>query len=58
MKYEGFKELLGRLRHPTLPLHMIQQIQSERTTGLLNISLTMIERSGLYWMIKSFMKSG
>lgn len=23
VKYEGFKELLGRLRHPTLPLHMI-----------------------------------
>ncbi len=23
IKYEGFKELLGRLRHPTLPLHMI-----------------------------------
>ncbi len=23
MKYEGFKELLGRLRHPTLDLHMI-----------------------------------
>lgn len=23
VKYEGFKELTGRLRHPTLPLHMI-----------------------------------
>ncbi|GIM29887.1 hypothetical protein CPJCM30710_25530 [Clostridium polyendosporum] len=23
VKYEGFKELLGRLRHPILPLHMI-----------------------------------
>ena len=23
IKYAGFKELLGRLRHPTLPLHMI-----------------------------------
>ncbi|MGQ8967926.1 PBSX family phage terminase large subunit [Bacillus subtilis] len=23
VKHEGFKELLGRLRHPTLPLHMI-----------------------------------
>ncbi|MGN7183669.1 PBSX family phage terminase large subunit [Cytobacillus kochii] len=23
IKYEGFKELIGRLRHPTLPLHMI-----------------------------------
>jgi phage terminase large subunit len=23
LKYEGFKELLGRLRHPTLKLHMI-----------------------------------
>ncbi|MGF9913726.1 PBSX family phage terminase large subunit [Paenibacillus ehimensis] len=23
VKYAGFKELLGRLRHPTLPLHMI-----------------------------------
>ncbi|WHH59156.1 PBSX family phage terminase large subunit [Petroclostridium sp. X23] len=23
LKYEGFKELLGRLRHPTLPLHFI-----------------------------------
>lgn len=23
VKYEGFKELLGRLRHPSLPLHMI-----------------------------------
>src|SRR5690625_2732631 len=23
IKYEGFKELLGRLRHPTLKLHMI-----------------------------------
>lgn len=23
IKYTGFKELLGRLRHPTLPLHMI-----------------------------------
>ncbi|ARW07603.1 uncharacterized protein S101359_02598 [Bacillus atrophaeus] len=23
VKYEGFKELLGRLRHPALPLHMI-----------------------------------
>ncbi|PZM63489.1 PBSX family phage terminase large subunit [Paenibacillus dendritiformis] len=23
VKYEGFKELLGRLRHPTLPLHML-----------------------------------
>ncbi|MBL4974819.1 PBSX family phage terminase large subunit [Bacillus halotolerans] len=23
VKYEGFKELLGRLRHPTLPLYMI-----------------------------------
>ncbi len=23
VKYEGFKELLGRLRHPRLPLHMI-----------------------------------
>lgn len=23
MKYEGFKELTGRLRHPTLPLYMI-----------------------------------
>ncbi len=23
LKYEGFKELLGRLRHPTLPLHYI-----------------------------------
>lgn len=23
VKYEGFKELLGRLRHPSLPLHMM-----------------------------------
>lgn len=23
LKYPGFKELLGRLRHPTLPMHMI-----------------------------------
>lgn len=23
IKYAGFKELIGRLRHPTLPLHMI-----------------------------------
>ncbi|MXH99506.1 PBSX family phage terminase large subunit, partial [Escherichia coli] len=23
VKYDGFKELLGRLRHPTLQLHMI-----------------------------------
>ncbi|BCE06645.1 hypothetical protein RSC2_00234 [Bacillus paralicheniformis] len=23
VKYDGFKELLGRLRHPTLKLHMI-----------------------------------
>lgn len=23
LKYEGYKELLGRLRHPTLPLHFI-----------------------------------
>ena len=43
VKYEGFKELLGRLRHPTLPFHMIfPRIRSGKTTGRISISLKTI----------------
>lgn len=49
VKYAGFKELLGRLRHPTLELHMILLlIQYQRITGVTNIFLWILKRRFLF----------
>lgn len=57
VKYEGFKELIGRLRHPELSLHMIC---TTNPVGTSNWTYRHFfrddQKNGSYWMIRRCMK--
>lgn len=54
VKYEGFKELIGRLRHPKLDLHMICTTNPVGTSNwTYRHFFVMSGISVIYWMIKS-----
>lgn len=58
VKYGGFKEILGRLRHPTLSNHIILSTNPvSRGTGVISISSRTRKNTFLSLMTKNFTKN-